>query len=269
MRFRIELVAACLVSLASPAAAASFDCAKATRAVERTICADAALSRADEELAKAFAAALAASLDPQGLRAAQHEWLAQRDKLSDAAALARSYRSRIEALRAETASWQALPREITAEAGQSACLAFPEAPADVECRVEEAGAVAGDARGLRYRLQVYRDGELRLGSGVVVLAERREHPERLSPVAATYAEQGVFAAPEAIDSPAGALLLIPGHLEGTGNFNVESLYLVEDGKLRDIDTGSWQSELARRLPKGLAVWKGVYPDYAKMTATTP
>lgn len=32
---------------------------------------------------------------------------------------------------------------------------------------------------------------------------------------------------------------------------------------------SWLSDLGHRLPKGLAVWKGVYPDYAKMNADTP
>jgi len=47
-----------LVATAAPAAAASFDCAKARTKVEKLICKDPQLSRQDEDLAKAYGEAL-------------------------------------------------------------------------------------------------------------------------------------------------------------------------------------------------------------------
>lgn len=72
-----------------------------------------------------------------------------------------------------------------------------------------------------------------------------------------------------VDSPAGKLLLLPGHVSGTGNFNAEIVYRDDDGHLTELDTRSWRRELDRRLPDGFAVWKGVFPDYGAFTASTP
>jgi len=65
------------------------------------------------------------------------------------------------------------------------------------------------------------------------------------------------------------VLHIPAYESGTGNFNRESVYVWAGDGWRDADVKSWLADLARRLPKGLAVWKGVYPDYAAMKADTP
>src|SRR5438045_1794480 len=61
----------------SPAAAASFDCKKAATITERTICADADLSKADEALASQYKEALAKSPQPEALREGQREWLGE------------------------------------------------------------------------------------------------------------------------------------------------------------------------------------------------
>lgn len=66
----------------APAAAASFDCAKASSAREKTVCADPALSGADERIAASYAAARAA-LSPEGaelMRRSQRSWLRFLDK---------------------------------------------------------------------------------------------------------------------------------------------------------------------------------------------
>ena len=65
-------------TLVTPAAAASFDCAKATTAFERAICAHPELSADDEVLAVAYATAIG-GLSPEAgatMRAGQREWLA-------------------------------------------------------------------------------------------------------------------------------------------------------------------------------------------------
>ena len=75
----VQLVSAAVLTLAmAPAAqAASFDCAKASSQVEKAICANPDLSRADEVLARAYATALGGLSDAarQAMQAGQREWL--------------------------------------------------------------------------------------------------------------------------------------------------------------------------------------------------
>lgn len=70
-----------LAALATaPAGAASFDCARATTALERAICDDEQLNEADGSLGRAYAAALRLSppAEAERLRAEQRSWLAER-----------------------------------------------------------------------------------------------------------------------------------------------------------------------------------------------
>jgi hypothetical protein len=65
------------------------------------------------------------------------------------------------------------------------------------------------------------------------------------------------------------VLHLPANESGTGNFNRELLYAWANDAWHDVDVTAWQDELAHRLPKGLVILKGVYPDYEKMAAETP
>jgi uncharacterized protein len=87
--------------------AASFDCAQASTAVERTICAHPRLSRLDEELATAFTAMLGNVANPAALRERQREWLKERDACRDDACLERLYTRRVAGLRSGTQSIEA------------------------------------------------------------------------------------------------------------------------------------------------------------------
>jgi uncharacterized protein YecT (DUF1311 family) len=254
---------------AAPAAAASFNCAKASTPVETMICGDPALSAADEALAAIFAEALAATLDPQPLRTEQREWMRQRNKLAKTTDLAAAYRDRTDALKAEIGSRQAMPRDIAeAEAG-TACFVLPEAAADLTCEVAETGAVEDDKGGsLRYQLQGYKQDDLRIAGGAILFEPVAGKPGRLAPIAAAYGESAHYGRPKVVTAAVATFLLIPGSIDGTGNFSAESLFLIDDGKLRDVDVRSWQRDLERRLPKDMAPWKGIYPDYAKLTAGT-
>ncbi len=87
---------AALLAVAAPAAAASFDCARAGSAVERTICGDTGLSRLDEVFAEAYRQARSAAATPDALRAQQLAWLrAERDACRDSGCIDRVYRKRI------------------------------------------------------------------------------------------------------------------------------------------------------------------------------
>lgn len=88
----------------SPGARASFSCAKATKAPERTICGDLELARLDRIMADLFAetrslllnAGQAAEAD-----ATQRAWLARRNKCRDVQCLRRTYFSRVTELARE------------------------------------------------------------------------------------------------------------------------------------------------------------------------
>jgi glucose/arabinose dehydrogenase/uncharacterized protein YecT (DUF1311 family) len=81
------------------AAAASFDCAKASTPTEKAICADPILSRLDEQLDDAYRVAQKRAASRTALRDAQRQWLAtRRDVCRNAACLRAAYQARIDAL---------------------------------------------------------------------------------------------------------------------------------------------------------------------------
>lgn len=89
----------------SIAQAASFDCAKAHTKIEHQICANPKLSKLDEELAKAYAAATKQTSEERrnSIRSQERRWLGDRDKCTNDACLIREYKQRIAALNARPA----------------------------------------------------------------------------------------------------------------------------------------------------------------------
>lgn len=255
---------------AAHAQAASFDCGKAGTATEKLICSDGALSKADESLAAVFAQAVATTLDPQNLRADQRDWLGQRNKIADAAALQHSYASRIDQLRAAIVQWQNFDTDKPADALGHACFVPPEAPDDATCTVEAAGTVAGAASPiLKFQKQTYTQDGSRIAAAVVVLRAGDTSNAPLHAIAVAYAEEAYYGDPVVQTTPFGPILLLPGNLDGTGNFDASPLFRYDTGKPADIDNVSWLRDLTHRLPMGLGAWKGIYPDYKTMTARTP
>ncbi|NNG04139.1 MAG: DUF1311 domain-containing protein [Inquilinus sp.] len=98
LQLRMALLAAALGAFAAvPAPAASFDCSAAGSPVEHMICDDTALSRLDEALADAYRQALAASAEPDDLRAQQKRWLeVRRDTCRDKSCLMTAYQQRVD-----------------------------------------------------------------------------------------------------------------------------------------------------------------------------
>ena len=77
---RSAMILAVLTMVPMAAHAAGFDCAKAASPTEKAICADPALSSLDGQLAAAWKKALAKGGDTAALKAAQLQWLKQRDR---------------------------------------------------------------------------------------------------------------------------------------------------------------------------------------------
>lgn len=80
---------------------ASFDCAKASSAIEHLICSTQQAADADLRLASAYSAARAKASDPVALKADQRKWMKdERDACSDADCLVKATEARIHALAA-------------------------------------------------------------------------------------------------------------------------------------------------------------------------
>lgn len=75
--------------------AASFNCSKAQTPIEIQICANAALSKLDEEMFSVYRRAMAYVIDPVTLKTEQGQWLKVRDQSSDKELLIRQYQERI------------------------------------------------------------------------------------------------------------------------------------------------------------------------------
>jgi len=274
MAKRLGVAIAVLVTwaCATAAAAASFDCAKAASAMERTICADPALSALDEQLAARFSAALAASLDPGDLRAEQRRWLARMRAIPGTAELTNDYQVRLDVLAriiADTPPVSAL-RGVSEAKARAACLpALASQEPDETCAVDGFGPIGrADGQDLVYALYSYRTAS-GVAMGMRALIFERAPGGTLNVLYAPEYDGGDFQAPKLIHTAAGLLLHVPGTDTGTANLNVERLFVRRDGRWRDVDVTSWQEALASRLPRGTQARIGVYPDYAAMTAQTP
>ena len=86
-----------LLAWSAPAAAASFDCAKAQSGVEKAICADAEVSALDEYLGRYYAAARSTlGRAAECMRTDQAQWLRTvRNACADAACLKKAYLERL------------------------------------------------------------------------------------------------------------------------------------------------------------------------------
>jgi hypothetical protein len=143
------------------------------------------------------------------------------------------------------------------------------AEADDTCTPDEFGEIgAVDGRRFAYaKYKIVEKAYPTLHTPRVIIFERM--PTGLRPTLAPQSDPAyVLYKPVLIHSGARTLLHVPGYESGTGNFNRESLYVWSGKNWRSVDTTSWLDDLARRLPKGLSANKGIYPDYATMTAAT-
>jgi hypothetical protein len=264
-------VAALSTAGAAMADGPSFNCAKASTAVEKAICATPDLATLDLQMAAAYRAAQTGSPTPVTLKAGQRSFLIQRGfdqdgkptKTINAAALADLYRARIESLNLEAA------RNRRAAVAAVPLAQLKTRCADVEiktCKVEDAGPVPGSEPygGLFYQLQAPAD-EDEWARGLVVL---RNDGGVLKVVLWNF-EGDIPDAPSVVGTAAGPLLVAPSTHGGTGRFNAELIFRpLPDGGWRDLDIDAWRMEFDTGLPEGVGVWKGVVYDWPTLSLMT-
>ena len=268
---------AALGGAAASAEAASFDCHRAASSMEHMVCNDPKLSALDDQLGATYADMLALSLDPAALRDDEREWLASMQKTATAELLAQYYGVRLDILHRELAEEQraTATRDVTEREARNGCLAAIAAlDDDLVCKLAafaDIGSLAGHT--LSYATYTYApkgstaDANIVMSMRVVVFERRGAGALHL--LFAPKNDGGRFDTPKILHTRFGDLLHLPGWEEGTGNFNRERLFVWRNDHWRDIDTTAWLATLQQQLPKGLGAWKGIFPDYTTMSATTP
>jgi hypothetical protein len=85
--------------------------------------------------------------------------------------------------------------------------------------------------------------------------------ERASPEIGSVVYSGK---PEIIRNAAGTVLSLPIAIDGTGSGNASEYYLREGRAWAPIDAETWLGDLKPRIPTGLELRKGVWPDLHTM-----
>jgi uncharacterized protein YecT (DUF1311 family) len=255
------------------AAAASFDCRKAATKVEKLVCADQALSKLDQQLADEYRAAIARGGATAALKSAQLAWLKKsRGACTDGACLRAAYEARIGELREGAALF---PDAGSAIIGSCASLSATAGTDPTHCRVLESGSFGklGEAeqRYATYCLDAPAEEGRSCDIAAVALLSvdaRSGKAERWLQRVDAEGLGNHFGKPELLQVKGIQLLDLPVSVPGTGAFNASSLYRRDGTRWVEVDITSWEKELARQLPAGLEVWKGIWPDYRRMRATT-
>src|SRR4051812_46178278 len=124
---RAALVAGIVSLVSLDSWGASFDCKKASVAIEKMICSDPQLSELDTRLALSYKRLLEKAANPDSLKAEQRTWLAiERSKCTTLACLKAAYQRRLAALDATTPG-APVPGEKAPPSKERSC-SFTRAP---------------------------------------------------------------------------------------------------------------------------------------------
>jgi hypothetical protein len=181
-------------------------------------------------------------------------------------------------------------REFPMEFIRNQCLEFTEvkrgiAPGNFhDCRVSEFGEF-GSADGQAYYYALYclipnyatdkgecNDGSLNAryhqhrGLAVFVHDASSSKARLLFERVAGEIGSTIYEQPRIIKATTGTLLYLPIESNGTGHFNESEYFLRNRGAWEPVDAQGWLEDLRRRIPAGLEIWKGVWPNPETMKA---
>ena len=140
----------------------SYDCAKASTAVEHAICNSVALADQDRRIADLYSSALAGARDPSAIRARQRSWIARRDRCGGAQdCLSRAMADRIAELSGQ-------PAQATTATASATAPAAPKAGTAAAPTTETAPTAAATTTTTRPDgLRVTQDGRIVMPGGVL------------------------------------------------------------------------------------------------------
>lgn len=76
----------------------------------------------------------------------------------------------------------------------------------------------------------------------------------------------VYDKPEFVQNAAGTILVLKIRIDGTGAGNASEYYIRKKGTWQRIESESWFEDVKKKIPAGLEIWKGGWPDMETMTA---
>jgi hypothetical protein len=76
----------------------------------------------------------------------------------------------------------------------------------------------------------------------------------------------IYSPPRVVRNAAGTILYLPIAVDGTSNFNESEYYLRETSEWRAIEAREWLTNLVARVPSGLQIETGVWPNLETMEA---
>lgn len=104
----------------------------------------------------------------------------------------------------------------------------------------------------------------------IVIFEAAGDGHRIRPILAHLNEGTIgaswFERPRIIVTAHGLLMMIPDRIAGTAAANEDIYYRWGSSGWQRLETQSWLADLAKRLPTGFGVWKGIVPDLERMKA---
>lgn len=282
MRSGLGYLMLILALLSGSVAAASFDCNKAKAAVERLICTNADLSRRDDAMAAEYARIAATALDKTELQRMQRTWLAERDACVDAGCVADQYERQSTVLKAYAQREQhAQARTYRLDQLGQGCPPLGGEPGPdskySSCKMTALRTLGrlGDKDwfAAEYCMAPRAITEARCDGGlfpmdmndVTVLVLAQSPADQVVRLVLRHGSESAMAGETAhYRTDYGDMLEIPLYLAGTGHFNGSAYYLWQRDHWQPVDFKHWQRDLQKRLPKGLGVWKGPWPDLRKM-----
>jgi hypothetical protein len=151
-----------------------------------------------------------------------------------------------------------------------------------ECKVTESGQL-GVVEGERYFYALYCllpsgteghcgdngfSGVYHAKRGLAVFIQRGDFAEiafeRADPsIGVIYYEK-----PEIVEVNKTDVLILNIAVDGTGAGNESEYFALRDHKWQPIEAESWELELGKKIPAGLEMRKGIWPDLTTMTAGT-
>jgi hypothetical protein len=182
------------------------------------------------------------------------------------------------------AAAQSTPRRFTLDAIRDRCITLTavkvgSGPDDArECRVSEFGE-AGVVDGETYHYALYClipgwsketgtcadtsfNARYHRARALVVFTSTPSRPDAQLVFEHVSSEisMNVYARAAIVTTNAGTLLHLSIAVDGTGHYNASEYYVRERGRWERIEAESWQNDLGKRLPAGLQIWKGIWPD---------
>jgi len=115
----------------------------------------------------------------------------------------------------------------------------------------------------RYEYSWSKDSGLKeCGYGTVVM---KETSSKLEPIWGGFGSAKSSEEPKIFQLNGASFVSIPVRYSGTAAAQNDGLLSFRNGQWHEVDTQTYQADLKKRIPAGLSIEKGLYPDYRKMT----